>query len=253
MTKDVFTPATGEEVKIGEHIASYSIMLGDSITSRLAAKWSKVRTRAFWYDARLMIQFEGYEVAMVDGQIAFSAGSTVPTVESLSVKLPPKEVKPEPEIEPVSEEPAAPAEETHEGVKPSVDGTADTEVTDGEVTVKAEPEEPMPEITTIAAPRKKAELHPSTLPGSLFVGDLRLANLKHRLSTLNPPISAEFAGEGILICGAGVHKGSKASGGSIVAVRKLAAGEIVLEGAVGRTYDIVRKELYKGFARVVAA
>ncbi|KAK1925358.1 beta-lactamase-like protein [Papiliotrema laurentii] len=238
VTKDVFTPATGEEVKIGEHIASYSIMLGDSITSRLAAKWSK---------------FEGYEVAMVDGQIAFSAGSTVPTVESLSVKLPPREVKPEPEIEPVSEEPAAPAEEQHEGVKPSVDGTADTEVTDGEVNVKSEPEEPMPEITTIAAPRKKAELHQSTLPGSLFVGDLRLANLKHRLSTLDPPISAEFAGEGILICGAGVHKGSKASGGSIVAVRKLAAGEIVLEGAVGRTYDIVRKELYKGFARVVAA
>jgi hypothetical protein len=63
-------PSSWSENILG--IASYSIMLGDSITSRLAAKWSKVRTRAFWYDARLMIQFEGYEVAMVDGQIAFS-------------------------------------------------------------------------------------------------------------------------------------------------------------------------------------
>lgn len=47
VTRDIFSPGTGDEVKIGEHIASYSIMLGDSIASRLGAKWSKVRAVLF--------------------------------------------------------------------------------------------------------------------------------------------------------------------------------------------------------------
>lgn len=42
VTKDMFAPATGEQIQIGEQIASYSVMLGDSISARLNAKWSKV-------------------------------------------------------------------------------------------------------------------------------------------------------------------------------------------------------------------
>ena len=154
---------------------------------------------------------------MVDGKILLSAGSTVPTVEAAHVVLPIKEVKVEPQ----------------------------TDIDMPEV--KVEPDiEPKP----IIKPKKQSTF---PLPGSLFVGDLRLANLKNRLGSLQPPIPAEFAGEGILICGPGIHQGAQAKGGSMVAVRKLAQGQIVLEGGVGRTYDVVRKELYKGFARVVAA
>lgn len=244
MTKDISTPATDEEIKIGEQIASYSIMLGDSISTGLGAKWSKVSYRRFW-SSRANRQFEGYEVAMVDGHIAFSAGSTVPVVEGLNVILPPREVKPEAE----AEQPTATITEIGEA-KPE-----GPEAMGEDVVVKEEPIElEIQEVQAKALIKPvKAEVKSSFLPGSLFVGDLRLANLKARLSALTPPIPAEFAGEGVLICGPGVNKGSSAKGGSVVAVRKLGEGQIVLEGGIGRTYETVRKELYKGFARVVAA
>jgi cleavage and polyadenylation specificity factor subunit 2 len=186
---------------------------------------------------------------MVDGQIAFSAGSTVPTVEGLNVTLPPREIKPDTEEtaaqQPTpTEETAADAKEDEKAVPMDVD----------QVVVKDEPVEPSPNpVSSLPVKPIKAELKASIMPGSLFVGDLRLANLKSRLSALSPPVPAEFAGEGILICGPGVNKGLSAKGGSIVAVRKLGEGQIVLEGGIGRTYDVVRRELYKGFARVVAA
>jgi len=170
-------------------------------------------------------QFEGYEVAMLDGKIAFSAGSTVPTLEASSVSIPPaqKEVKPE---------------EEGNGVYEDV------------VMVKTEPSA-SPSPPPVALKPTKAESSPATLPGSLFVGDLRLARLKARLASLSIP--AEFAGEGVLVCGPGIHQGADAKGGSIVAVRKLEEGKIVLEGGVGMVYFAVRRELYSGFARVVAA
>ena len=193
---------------------------------------------------------------MVDGKIAFSAGSTVPTVEDVRVKLAPRELKPDLEAEP--DAPMLQIDGTaRKAITDGAGETVDTEMagTDAEsaIIVKSEPTDESLAIQTAIPPREKAPLNAAILPGSLFVGDLRLANLKSRLSALQPPIAAEFAGEGILICGPGVHQGEKAKGGSVVAVRKLAEGEIVLEGGIGRTYESVRRELYKGFARVVAA
>jgi len=40
--KEVYAPAVGESVKIGEEIQSFSFALGDSITAGLTAKMSKV-------------------------------------------------------------------------------------------------------------------------------------------------------------------------------------------------------------------
>lgn len=203
---------------------------------------------------QLTCQFEGYEVAMVDGKIAFSAGSTVPTVEDVRVKLAPRELKPELEAEPEAPVLRVEGAEPQRAIEGASEGSDMTDANpDSAVVVKTEPEDNSLAVQSIAPPREKAPLQAAMLPGSLFVGDLRLANLKSRLSALQPPIAAEFAGEGILICGPGVHQGEKAKGGSVVAVRKLAEGEIVLEGGIGRTYEVVRKELYKGFARVVAA
>jgi len=162
---------------------------------------------------------------MIDGKIAFSAGSTVPTLEESSVIIPPaqKEVKAEDEA----------------------DGDTDMAVVKTEPGVS--PSSPPQQITKPVRTKPK----PTPLPGSLFVGDLRLARLKARLASLSIP--AEFAGEGVLICGHGIHQGGDAEGGSIVAVRKLEEGRIVLEGGVGKVYFDVRRELYGGFAQVAAA
>jgi cleavage and polyadenylation specificity factor subunit 2 len=147
--------------------------------------------------------------------------------------------------------------------------------------VKSEPVDPADEtsLTTINAPSSPAQqITPSKpprdlslrkkrnavpLPTSLFIGDLRLTVLRTRLQNLTPPIPAEFAGSGILICGPGVlalannqegkiegsTEGPKA--GSIVAVRKGEKG-VEIEGSVGGVYDLVRKEVYGSFAQVSA-
>jgi cleavage and polyadenylation specificity factor subunit 2 len=235
VTKDVYAPKNGEEIRIGEHVASYSIMLGDSISNHLSAKWSKVSFLQLQFGPKLItFQFEGYEVAMLDGIVALSAGSTVPTLEAAGQAIA--------TITELKQETAGDIEDTKPTTGEGVDSS--------EIDVKMEPD-----LEPIAMPEKPAAkpMTPGALPGSLFVGDLRLANLKQRLSTLSPPIPAEFAGEGILICGEGISQGENAKGGSIVAVRKLAEGQIVLEGGIGKTYTAVRTELYKGFARVTAA
>lgn len=166
---------------------------------------------------------------MIDGRISLGAGSTVPTLEAGNIKL-----------EPI---PKAAAEEKEP---------------ESDIMVKQEPDnepemvdiEPLPIIrtTTIDQPR--------SIPGSLFVGDLRLAQLKARLNTSG--IAAEFAGEGVLICGPGVAARSAdpeadIKSGSIVAVRKMGEGEIVVEGSVGKVYFAVRKEVYGSLALVAAA
>lgn len=96
---------------------------------------------------------------------------------------------------------------------------------------------------------------PVPLPQTLFIGDLRLTSLKTRLSGMSIP--AEFAGEGMLICGPGVPtllKGEKLGpgmGASVVAVRKTGEGKIEMEGSVGDVYYHVRDALYGNFAQVV--
>ena len=94
----------------------------------------------------------------------------------------------------------------------------------------------------------------TALPASLFVGDLRLAYLKSRLNAQGIP--AEFAGEGVLVCGPGVKAqmdGEKVRPGSMVAVRKDGEGEVQVEGSAGRVYWQVRKEVYTSLALVPAA
>ncbi|WVO19165.1 uncharacterized protein IAS62_000443 [Cryptococcus decagattii] len=199
-TKDIFNPSLTEEIKIGEHVQSYSLTLGDSISSALAKKWS---------------DFEGYEVTFVDGKIVLPAGSTIPILETPSL------------------------------VAPMVKTEAEGDETDGESKPSAE------ELAAASTP-SISSYAPLPLPTSTFIGDLRLARLKHRLSLLNPPIPAEFAGEGVLVCGPGIAQEAQGPA-SIVSVRKIGEGKIVLEGCIGRVYVEVRKALYGGLARVDAA
>jgi len=167
---------------------------------------------------------------MVDGRIALSAGSTVPTLEASVVELPPP-VKPDTDQKP--DITSAPAQE---------DQAMD------EIIVKSEP---VDNPSTALIPNHEPKSTPQ-LPGSMFIGDLRLTVLKTRLASLGIP--AEFAGEGVLICGPGVVDiATEEKKKEIVAVRKLAQGKIVLEGSIGRVYFDVRKELYAGYAQVGGA
>lgn len=88
-----------------------------------------------------------------------------------------------------------------------------------------------------------ASRNPSALPRSTVIGDLKLTILKSRLAALG--VSAEFAGEGVLVC-----NGNSTS--SQVAVKKTGRGQVVLEGSPSQVYYLVRQEVYGLHAVVVS-
>lgn len=92
-------------------------------------------------------------------------------------------------------------------------------------------------------PKALAPRLPSSLPRSTIIGDLKLTALKSRLAALG--VSAEFAGEGVLVC-------NGASTDSQVAVKKIGRGQVVVEGAPSQVYYLVRQEVYSLHAVVVS-
>lgn len=92
-----------------------------------------------------------------------------------------------------------------------------------------------------------ARLRPTLLTQSTIIGDLKLTVLKGRLASLG--IIAEFAGEGVLVCGGG---GGDQTAQNLVAVKKTGRGQVVLEGATSDIYYTVRQEIY-GLHAVIAA
>ncbi|KIO32800.1 hypothetical protein M407DRAFT_211516 [Tulasnella calospora MUT 4182] len=85
---------------------------------------------------------------------------------------------------------------------------------------------------------KNTRFSVAPLPRTTMIGDLKLAALRSRLTALG--LSAEFAGEGVLLC----------SGGGVgdleqtVAVKKTGRGKISVEGSTGDVYFTVRDEIY---------
>ncbi|KAG8918663.1 hypothetical protein FRC01_001733 [Tulasnella sp. 417] len=85
---------------------------------------------------------------------------------------------------------------------------------------------------------KSTRFSVAPLPRTTMIGDLKLAALRSRLTALG--LSAEFAGEGVLLC----------SGGGVgdleqtVAVKKTGRGRISVEGSTGDVYFTVRDEIY---------
>lgn len=88
-----------------------------------------------------------------------------------------------------------------------------------------------------------AQLGAGPLPRSLLIGDLRLIALKQALADREIP--ADFAGEGVLVCG------KRADKGGLVAVRKSGEGAIELEGPVSEVYYRVREVMYGKLAHVL--
>ncbi|KPV72470.1 uncharacterized protein RHOBADRAFT_55930 [Rhodotorula graminis WP1] len=239
MTEDIFTPALGEKIKVGEETKNFSIRLGDSIMAAL--RLSRV---------------DDYEVAFVSGVIHIDPESDLPVLERVTLAdatAAPALTAPEPTGEDAVMDEAAAA------VVAAAPSPTD----------HAEDQKPSPDDAD-EAPTDTSIL-PALKP-SLFIGDLRLALLKERLAALHVP--SEFTGEGILVCGpappeafgfdfssaavrAGidVRKGAKyvrdalldeameVSGGRC-AVRKVGRGRLVVEGAPGETYYVVRRAVY---------
>ncbi|KZO94852.1 hypothetical protein CALVIDRAFT_483583 [Calocera viscosa TUFC12733] len=88
---------------------------------------------------------------------------------------------------------------------------------------------------------------PQILPQTTLIGDLRLTALKARLSALG--ITADFAGEGVLICGLS-QAGKEGTDNDVVSVRKMGGGRVEVEGNVSEVYYTVRRELYGLYAQV---
>lgn len=110
---------------------------------------------------------------------------------------------------------------------------------------------------------KPSETLPPLRP-ALFIGDLKLTDLRSRLGKMGIP--SDFAGAGVLVCGPApldtlkaqtrnvVSKQSTADmaldeddvvvANEIVAVTKAARGELVIEGPLGQTFYAVRQAVY---------
>jgi cleavage and polyadenylation specificity factor subunit 2 len=89
---------------------------------------------------------------------------------------------------------------------------------------------------------------PAELPYSTMIGDLKLTSLRARLVAIGIP--AEFAGEGLLVCGDFVRD-ANADPNGVVAVRKLGRGKVEIDGGASLTFYAVRREVY-GLHAIVA-
>jgi cleavage and polyadenylation specificity factor subunit 2 len=90
------------------------------------------------------------------------------------------------------------------------------------------------------------------LPQTTLIGDLRLTTLKTQLVKLG--LSAEFAGEGVLVCSTGKTKGNDVMDvdTDVVAVRKRGKERLLVEGAPSDVYYTVRQAVYNLHAVVSA-
>jgi cleavage and polyadenylation specificity factor subunit 2 len=84
MTKDIFAPARGESVQIGQQTNTFSISISDELLASI--KMSTVSLFPLFSSDPPLInsQFEDNEVGYVTGRVVAHASSTIPTLEPLS-------------------------------------------------------------------------------------------------------------------------------------------------------------------------
>ncbi|SPO23611.1 related to CFT2 - subunit of the mRNA cleavage and polyadenlylation factor [Ustilago trichophora] len=204
LTKDVYAPEWMQSIRIGEVTNSYTVNLGEGLLAGLQ-----------------LSRFEEFEVAHVRA-IVRAGGEGAGAIPVL---------------------------ETEEAVATAaVVGDEDEESTSNEIIIS--------ELTSSGIIRSapSTNIHPiriipshppssSDTGGTLFIGDLKLTTLKSTLSSPQFRLPADFAGEGMLVCGSG-------SGGEAVTVQKQAKGRIVIEGNVTKSFGTVRRAVYGLHARV---
>lgn len=95
MTKDIFAPALGESVQIGQQTNSFSISLSDELLNSI--KMSRVRLlRSFFSHSSqdFLSQFEDNEVGFVTGRVTSHASSTIPILEPSASTAQPSDSNP---------------------------------------------------------------------------------------------------------------------------------------------------------------
>ncbi|GAA6003530.1 uncharacterized protein JCM10292_000399 [Rhodotorula paludigena] len=230
MTQDVYTPALGEKIKVGEETKNFSLRLGDSIMATL--RLSRV---------------DDYEVAYVSGVVRIDPESDLPVLERATF----------------GETSAAPAEEAAPEAGEAVPKVEDASAADGAADEQKSPvQEAEPVDPSVLPPLK-----PSLFIGDLRLALLkeRLASIKvpseftgEGMLVCGPAPPEAFGYDftsAAQRAGIDVRKGAKfvrdalldeameASGGR-VAVRKVGRGRLVVEGGPGETYFVVRKAVY---------
>jgi cleavage and polyadenylation specificity factor subunit 2 len=95
MTKDIYAPAEGESVQIGQNTNSFSISLSDDMLAsvRMSRVSHVYALTVFTLFTLAYLQFEDNEVGFVTGRITTSASSNIPVLEpihqaSLSISHP---------------------------------------------------------------------------------------------------------------------------------------------------------------------
>ncbi|ORY76891.1 beta-lactamase-like protein [Leucosporidium creatinivorum] len=218
----------------------YTPSMGELITVGEETKNFSVRLGDSIMASLRLSRVEDYDVAYVSGVIHFDPESDLPVLERTALT----------DAIPLSAIAAPPKDEEEE---------EEDAPTDAEATTTTPPPLQTSSVENLLPPLKP----------SLFIGDLRLALLKEKLSALNVP--SEFAGEGVLVCGPAPpesfgfasasaskvdpRRGAKAvaeavseeaaeAAGGRVAVKKTGRGKLVIEGSPGETYFVVRRAVY---------
>ncbi|KAN0064763.1 hypothetical protein ACQY0O_001820 [Thecaphora frezii] len=228
MTNEIYLPALCESVRIGELTNSYAVVLGDSLLAGLT-----------------MSRFEDYEVAHITAAIRFAAESTIPTLEAAGEGA---DQSAETRANGSNADPSGGQQTSAEALVASIRQKMATTrfaaprgATVAQVSTVASASASSSAAASGAA--AAAVVGATRLGPTLFVGDLKLSTLKSALSGSTYRLASEFAGEGMLVCGA--QNGSQA-----VTVKKEGQGRIVIEGNVGRAVRNVRKAVYELHAAV---
>jgi cleavage and polyadenylation specificity factor subunit 2 len=85
MTKDIYAPAEGESVQIGQNTNSYSISLSDEMLASVRMSRVSLRERFITIQALAYARFQKFEdneVGFVTGRITTNASSNIPVLES---------------------------------------------------------------------------------------------------------------------------------------------------------------------------
>jgi cleavage and polyadenylation specificity factor subunit 2 len=214
MTKDIFAPAAGESIQIGQQTNSFSISLSDALLSSLTmsrVSYFRLHSVSDIISFLLIkIQFEDNEVGFIAGRVMAHSNSIIPTLEPLGSKA----NMPKTDLYPTI---ARKKDNATLGSRPPIALPHSTMIGDLKLTVLK---------TRLAAVGVQAELIGE---GVLICG-----------------AGATKRG------GAASVDDASASLGESVAVRKTTKGKVELEGNVSDIYYTVRREIYKLHALVSA-
>ncbi|KAJ9479299.1 Cleavage factor two protein 2 [Pseudozyma hubeiensis] len=205
LTRDVFAARWMQSVEIGQVTNAYTVQLGEGLLAGLE-----------------LSRFEEFEVAHVRAMVKRMGEESTQSVPVLEVE------------EDISALASADADDDQKELAKRA--IASSLSTNGIV-------RQLP--ASIQASRLLPTTNTPAIPGTLFIGDLKLSTLKSLLGTSQYRLPADFAGEGMLVCAPSAVMGPEA-----VTVSKRGKGRIVIEGNATRNFGSVRRAVYGLHARV---